>query len=327
MGRIGGAPQAADQGRTATVEAVSTRGQSLRRAPDQRELGGSRSPQPQEVVAVLTTRVRLEEKLLFAALERRGIPYLQLRDAELLMRLDAPQRYRLVLMRSLSQTRRLAAARLFEAWGVLVVNSAAVLATCDDKIATAAALVRAGVPVPETAVALAPSAGVEAIRSVGYPAVTKPVNGSWGRLLAKVNDDDAAEAVIAHKAQLASAPQRVILAQRYVGDGGDVRVIVIGGKVVGAIRRRGPGWVASIARGAEAEPLPVSEELERLALAAAEAVGGAAAAVAVDLLETSTGELLVSEVNSTIEFGGFMAATGIDVADRVVAHVLEFVPW
>lgn len=156
-------------------------------------------------LAVVTSRLRLEEKLILETLERRGVPYDHLDERRLAFMLpDDHPRYRAVLNRSMSHTRNLYTAHLFEAHGSLVINSSQVVTTGGDKILTSLALLRAGVPTLKTGVAVAPEAALPLLERLGYPAVLKPAVGSWGRLLAKVNDRDAAEAVIEHKQALPS---------------------------------------------------------------------------------------------------------------------------
>jgi [lysine-biosynthesis-protein LysW]---L-2-aminoadipate ligase len=273
-------------------------------------------------VAVVASHVRHEEREIFTALERRGVAYERIDDRRLLFRLgEPPPPYRVVLNRCLSQTRRLHLSRLFEAGGVPVLSSSRVIATCDDRVAMHLALAAAGLPMPPTAVALAAEHGVEAIEAVGYPAVVKPVGGSWGRLIAKVSERDAAEAVVEHRAALRSPQHGIVYAQAFVDKPGrDIRALVVGDRVPTAMYRHSEHWVTNVARGAEVEPCPVTDELRDLALRAAAAVGGGA--VSIDLLEARDGELLVNEVNSLLEFKGLSAATGVDVAAEIVDHAL-----
>jgi [lysine-biosynthesis-protein LysW]--L-2-aminoadipate ligase len=276
-------------------------------------------------VALVASHVRYEEREIIAALERRGAEYEHVDDRRLIFRLgEPPPSYRVVLNRCISQTRRLHLSRLFEAGGIPVISSSRVISTCDDRVAMHLALAGAGLPLPPTAVALAAEHGVDAIETVGYPAVVKPVGGSWGRLVAKVSERDAAEAVVEHRAALRSPQHGIVYAQAYVDKPGrDIRVLVVGDRVPAAMYRRSEHWVTNVARGAEVEPCPISAELRELALRAATSVGGGA--VTIDLLETQDGELLVNEVNSLVEFRGLAAATGVDVAGEIVDHALDAV--
>lgn len=274
-------------------------------------------------IAVLTSRVRVEEDLIFRALERRGIRYEHVDERRVSVALGAAgPRWRGVLNRIMSHTRSAYAARLFEAAGIPVLNSSSVIETCGDKIHTSLALAAAGLPVPRTVVSLTPRSALSAIESVGYPAVLKPAVGSWGRLLAKVNDRDAAEALVEHRESLPGPGHQVFYVQEYVEKGGrDIRAIVLGDAVVAAIHRGSSHWITNTARGAVASECRLTPELVKLALRAAVAVGGGA--VAVDLIERPDGELLVNEVNHTMEFHGLVAATGLDLADALVSYVVE----
>lgn len=273
-------------------------------------------------LAVLTTRTRLEERLIFAALERRGLAYAQVDDRTLVHRIGDPggPRYRGVLNRIMSHTRSVYASRIFEATGHRVFNGSGVVDVCGDKILTSLALVRAGLPHPETVLAVTPDAALEAIERIGYPAILKPAVGSWGRLLSKVNDRDAAETLIEHKQSLKSPVHNIYYVQEYVDKPDrDIRVIVLGDEVVAAVYRRSDHWITNTARGATTAVCTVTDELRTLALRSAAAVGGGI--LAVDLLERADGELLVTEVNHTMEFHGLAAVADVDVADLVVAYV------
>lgn len=274
-------------------------------------------------LAVLTTRVRLEEKLIFDALERRRIPYQHMDDRSLAIDLRSSAfRYRGVLNRIMSHTRSVYASHLFEAMGLQVFNPSHVIETCGDKILTSVALVRAGVPTPRTVVALTPEAALDAIEQIGYPAVVKPAVGSWGRMVSKVNDRDAAEMLIEHKQALNAPVHRVFYVQEYIDKPGrDIRAIVIGDEVVAVIYRRSEHWITNTARGAVTESCELTPELVTLALLSADAVGGGM--LAVDLIERVDGELLVNEVNHTMEFHGLVKVAGVDLADLLVRHVQD----
>src|SRR5262249_19510434 len=185
------------------------------------------------------------------------------------------------LAREISQPRALSAAGLLEPAGVPTVTPAEVIATCGDKLLTTAALERAGVRTPRTAVALAPEAGLAAIERLGFPVVVKPLTGSWGRLAAVIRDPETARTVLEHRAALPSPQQHVVYVQELIDKPErDIRVIVIGGEVLGAIYRRSTDWRANVARGAVAEPCPLTAELVSMAVAAAAAVCHAGASQA-----------------------------------------------
>jgi [lysine-biosynthesis-protein LysW]--L-2-aminoadipate ligase len=151
--------------------------------------------------------------------------------------------------------------------------------------------------------------------------VVKPVIGSWGRLIGKVNDPDALETILEHKESLGGAPHAVAYLQPFVEkQGRDIRSFVVDGRCVAAIHRTSAHWKTNTALGAVATGLAVDEDLRRVSVAAAEAVGGGA--VAVDLFETDGG-YLVNEVNGTMEFRNSVHTTGVDIPGHLADFVLS----
>jgi [lysine-biosynthesis-protein LysW]--L-2-aminoadipate ligase len=163
---------------------------------------------------------------------------------------------------------------------------------------------------------------MRAIDDVTYPAVLKPVTGSWGRLLARVNDRDSAEAIIEHRQTLGNYTHHTFYVQEYIDKPGrDIRAFVIGECTVCAIYRSAPHWITNTARGGEATNCPVVAELDTICRAAAEAVGGGI--LAIDLLEIPDGQLVVNEVNHTMEFRNSSQPTGVDIPAEVVRYALS----
>lgn len=276
-------------------------------------------------IGVIYSRVRVEEKWIFGALEKRGLDYERLDDRGISFDLQNPGpwcNFDAVLERSISYNSGLYALRMLDAFGVPTVNTAKVAEICGDKLITSAVLARAGVPQPHSATAFTPEAALEAIEAFGYPVVLKPVVGSWGRLLAKINDRDAAEAVLEHKATLGSVQHSVFYIQEYIQKPGrDIRVIMVGSRVLTAIYRKSAHWITNTARGGEGEVCVITPEIESLCLRAAQAVGGGV--LAVDLVEHPDKGMLVNEVNHTMEFHTAQPISGVNIADEIVNYVLE----
>ncbi|MDQ2743988.1 MAG: lysine biosynthesis protein LysX [Chloroflexota bacterium] len=272
-------------------------------------------------LAILISQVRLEEKLIFAAVEAAGIQLVKVFDKELILDLDQPQfpQVDLVLDRGLVHSRAEYTLRFLRDLGIPTVNSYDATITCDNKFLTSMTLRRAGVPALHTMIAYTPQAALEAIEQLGYPVVLKPPVGSWGRLLAKINDREAAEAVLEHKEILGSYHHSIFYIQEYVPKpGGDIRAFVVGGQVIGASYRSSPHWITNVARGATTTPCSVTPEMEDIALHAARSVGGEI--LGVDLVETDQG-LKVIEINTGAEFKGLIEATGVDVPAAIVAYL------
>ena len=277
-------------------------------------------------LAILTSRIRVEEKLLIRALEQRAIAFDIIDDGEVLFDLARPDErwraYDAVLCRSLSQSRGLAVLHLLEHQGIRVFNRAAVTAACNDKLLTTLTLLRAGIPTPRALVAFDAQTTIRGIEMLGYPAVLKPTTGSWGRLLARINDRDAAEAVLEHQETLGSYQHHIHYVQEYIAKPSrDIRAFVVGDRTICAIYRTSEHWVTNTARGAVASNCPVTPELDSLCVRAAQAVGGGI--LAIDVLEDPQRGLLVNEINATMEFRNSIAPTGVDIPHMMLDYVLS----
>jgi [lysine-biosynthesis-protein LysW]--L-2-aminoadipate ligase len=274
-------------------------------------------------VAVLASRVRTEEKLILAELRGRGVPVTVIDGRGFVVDLDKPAlHFRGALIREISHTRGYYGSRLLEHAGVTAVNSSDIIRLCGDKLLTNLALVDAGVPTPDAVVALTPAAMLQHLPRFGFPAVVKPLTGSWGRLLARLKEQETAEAVLEHRQALPGPQHQITYVQRYVDKPGrDIRGYVFGGEVVGATYRVSGQWRTNTARGAETRPCPATGELERLLRAAAVAIGDGA--LAVDILEGGDGALLVNEVNHTPEFHASVEVLSTRLVSRYVDYVLR----
>jgi [lysine-biosynthesis-protein LysW]--L-2-aminoadipate ligase len=274
-------------------------------------------------VGILFSRPRVEEKHLFAAFEQRGTAVTPINDDELILSVGMePLPYDVILERSVSTSRGLYALRMLEAAGNITINRYQTASTCADKLLTTTALQQAGVPQPRVQVAFTTESALKAIEDMGYPVVLKPVVGSWGRLLARINDRDAAEAVLEHKEVLGSYQHSIIYIQEMIRKPGrDIRAFVVGDECICAIYRNAEHWITNTARGGKASNCPVTQELGALCLKAAQAVGGGV--LAVDVLEDPDRGLLVNEINHTMEFRNSIAPTGVDIPGRVVDYALH----
>lgn len=276
-------------------------------------------------VGMLQSRVRVEEKLLAEELTRRGVELVRFDDREFTLDLLAPDPQftvcDVVLERCINHLRALYTLRILNDWGVPTVNMYDVAQICGDKLLTTAALARAGIPTPRTKVAYTEESGVAAIEEIGYPVVLKPAVGSWGRLLSRVNDRDAAEALLEHKVTLGSFHHGAFYIQEFIEKKGrDIRTFVVDGETICGIYRTSEHWITNTARGAIASNCPLTPELDDLSRRAAKAVGGGV--VAIDLFETDNG-LMVNEVNYTMEFRNSIHTTGVDIPARIVDYVIK----
>lgn len=274
-------------------------------------------------VGIIFSRPRVEEKHLFASFEQRGVTVTSINDDELILDVGMkPLPLDVILERSVSTSRGLYALRMLEAAGNVTINRFQTANTCADKLLTTAALQEAGVPQPKVRVAFTSETALKAIEEMGYPVVLKPVIGSWGRLLARINDRDAAEAILEHKEVLGSYQHSIIYIQEMVRKPGrDIRAFVVGNECICAIYRSAEHWITNTARGGQASNCPVTSELNDLCVRAANAVGGGV--LAVDVFEDPDRGLLVNEINHTMEFRNSIAPTGVDIPGCVADYALR----
>jgi [lysine-biosynthesis-protein LysW]---L-2-aminoadipate ligase len=274
-------------------------------------------------IAMTYTRLRTEERMLLDAFESIGVEVtpIDLRTAVFNpMEPTEWTQYDAVIDRSVSLTNTLTSVRVLEAMGIRCVNPYRAIEVCSDKLATTIALVNSGVPTPQVRVATNAQSGLEAIEAIGYPAVIKPTVGSWGRLVARINDRDAAEAILEHRETLGSATQNVFYIQEHIEKPDrDLRVFVVGGEAIAAISRSSAHWVTNTAKGAVAQGIELTEEMREIALRAVAATGADIAAV--DLLECPKRGLLVNELNHSMEFRNSVETTGVNIPEYVARFV------
>ena len=276
-------------------------------------------------VGLLHSRIRVEEKLLLAELKSQGaeVEPLDVRSGK--WSLDQPdpwRRFDVIFDRCLSHSQSLTIATILDAWGIPCINRSEVNRICGDKIEMSAVLQKHGIQQIPAHVAVSPESALELIESIGYPCVLKPAVGSWGRLLAKVNDRDSAEAILEHKSTLGSVGHSLFYIQPFIEKGGeDIRTFVIGDETICGILRKSEHWITNTARGATAAKCEITPEIDQLSVAAAKAVGGGM--LAVDLFRTKDGKLLVNEINSSMEFRNSSEPTGVNIAERMIEFVLQ----
>ncbi len=271
-------------------------------------------------VGILYSRIRKDEKLLLNALRERDheVEKIDVRKQTFDIS-EAPAAFAdldVVVDRCLATSRSLYATQFFESYGIPVVNSHETADICADKVKNSLALERAGVPTPATKVAFTKETALEAIEEFGYPCVLKPVVGSWGRLMAKIDSPDAAEAILEHKATLGHYEHKIFYVQEFVEKPGrDIRVVATDGEPIAAMVRSSDHWITNAAKGAETDVFELDDEARDLVERASDAVGGGL--LGVDLMETAEG-YTVHEVNHTVEFKALDGAVETDVAGAVV---------
>jgi [lysine-biosynthesis-protein LysW]--L-2-aminoadipate ligase len=273
-------------------------------------------------IGLLHSLIRKDEKFLIDAFKAKGIDLVMIDDRNVTFNLGKDHfDLDILVERCINHSRALHGLKLFESAGVKCVNTYNVATVCGDKLLTSCALAEHHVPQPEVRVAFTEESALKTIEEMGYPVVLKPAVGSWGRLLSKVNDRDAAEAILEHKTVLGSYHHSIFYIQKYVEKSGrDIRSFVVGDKCIAAIYRTSPHWITNTARGGTATKCEVTKELNDLSVLAAKAVGGGI--VAIDVFETKQG-LMVNEVNYTMEYKNSITTTGVDIPGHMVEYILK----
>jgi ribosomal protein S6--L-glutamate ligase len=214
---------------------------------------------------------------------------------------------------------RMDALHRLEARGVAVLNPPRAVEACVDKYLATAKLDAAGLPVPPTIVCQHADAALEAFDRLGGDVIVKPLFGSEGRGMVRVSDLDMAWRVF----RTIERMQAVLYLQKFIPHPGwDLRVFIIGGKVLAAMRRHaGGGWRTNVAQGGQAECAHTTEEEKKLALRAAAAVGAPVAGV--DLLPGPDGTMYVVEVNAVPGWRALAPVVGIDVAAAILCFLAD----
>ena len=271
-------------------------------------------------LGLLYSRIRTDEKLLLEELRERGhdVVKIDVRDQQFGLSgssVDAEE-LDIVVDRCVATSRSMYVTEFFESYGVPIVNPPDVASTCSDKVKTSLALEEAGIPTPDTRVAFTREAALEAIEDFGYPVVLKPVVGSWGRLMARIEDEHAAEAILEHKETLGHYEHKIFYIQEFVDKPGrDLRVLALDGEPVAGMVRSADHWITNAHRGAETEVLEITPEIEALVKRASDAVGGGL--LGVDLMETEDG-YTIHEINHTVEYKALADAVETDIVGEVV---------
>lgn len=273
-------------------------------------------------LGLLHSRIRLEEKLLIqAARQRDDVEVVLLNTNQLVLDLNALPAVDVVLDREISQSRALHVLDALERDGVKTVNSYHAARVGGDKVLTSKRLWNAGVPTPKVKIAFTRESALKAIEEMGYPVVLKPVDGSWGRLIAKIENRTAAEAILEHKSHLNSYFHEVFYLQEYIAKPDrDIRAFVIQDETICAAYRTSDHWLTNASLGSKTFNCPITPELNDLCVKATQAVGGEA--IAVDLMETQDG-FTVHEVNCAMEFKTSLQAVDVDIPKLLIDHCVN----
>jgi len=272
-------------------------------------------------ITVLYDTIRLEEKLLIASAKKNNIPIEMIDCKKLFINLNEKNvNFQTVIQRCVSYYRNIHSTASLEGLGVKVINCLNTGLLAGNKLFTHMLLQKNNVPTPDVTVAFSKDAAIEALEKTGYPKIIKPTVGSWGRMVSKLNDREAAEGIIEGKESMHPIHQIHFLEEFVERPPRDIRAIVIGDSVTAAIyRNSGDGnWKTNTHLGGSAEACQVSNEMEDICIKAKNAVEGEI--VGVDLMESKSKGLVVHEINNTTEFRNVVRVTGIDIPKQILEY-------
>ena len=273
-------------------------------------------------VTILYDSIRWEEKALLEAGKKKNINIQMVDCKKLAINLEKkPEDYGVVIQRCVSYYRNLHSTAALEGLGVKVINCLNTGVYAGNKLFTHMLLKKFGVPTPDATVAFSKDAALEALDTQGYPRVIKPTVGSWGRLISKLNDRDAAEGIIESRENMYPIYQVHYLEEFVKRPPRDIRAIMVGDKIVAAIYRSSKHWKTNMALGGVAEPCKVTQEMEEMCIKAKHAIQGDI--VGVDLMESDEKGLVVHEVNNTTEYKNTVRVCDVDIPSLMLDYALK----
>ncbi|MFX1419700.1 MAG: RimK family alpha-L-glutamate ligase [Promethearchaeota archaeon] len=212
---------------------------------------------------------------------------------------------------------RLDILRAIEEYNIKLINSRESLEIASDKFLTSIFLENHHIPTPRTIICEEPHKALDAFEELGGNCVLKPLYGSKGIGITKLNDKAFAENVLYSLAQL----NQVFYLQEFIEHyNRDIRILVLGDKVVAGMYRVSNSWKTNIYAGAKAEPIEITEEIEKLSIKAAKITKTEIAGV--DILESENG-FTVLEVNSIPGFTALQKVTDINIAEEIIDYFLK----
>ncbi|MGV9172393.1 MAG: RimK family alpha-L-glutamate ligase [Promethearchaeia archaeon] len=279
-------------------------------------------------------RVTWEIKQIIKELDKQGIDYELINNQEVYFELtkekDLPNDYSLFLERSLSYFRGLYTSAILESKGYKTINNFECLNVTGNKLLTTLELIKRGIPTPRSGVAFKKDAAMNLIEDkFDYPTIIKPLIGSWGRLIAKLDDYSAALSNLECRESMGDILQKIYYIQDFIKIKGDkkegqtdLRVFVIGDKCVAGMERYSPDddFRSNIAIGGTAEPLNITPQIRDICIEAAKAVDGEI--VGVDLMDDGN-DLNVIEINGTPQFRGVSKASKVNIAKKIVDYIID----
>ncbi|MEM1644450.1 MAG: lysine biosynthesis protein LysX [Ignisphaera sp.] len=230
----------------------------------------------------------------------------------------------IVLQRAISHVVALNSTLALESMGIRVVNNSLTTAIAMNKLWTLKVLAQKGIPIPNTIITFDFDPSLKAAKVLGYPLVIKPIDGSWGRLIAMARDEEELRALLEHRSYISNPSIKVNMIQEFVKKPNrDLRIFVVGEEVVTGIYRVSNHWITNTARGGVAIPAKIDKEVEELTLKVAKAVEGEI--LGVDIFEDPNRGYIVNEINAIPEFKNTVKVTGVPLHRKMMEYIKSLI--
>ncbi|TRM74817.1 lysine biosynthesis protein LysX [Sulfolobus sp. E1] len=229
------------------------------------------------------------------------------------------------LQRNVSHNRALVTSFIIEQMGYHVINDYNNLILCENKIFTTYLLSKHNINVPKTYVAFNRISALEYAKKLGFPVVVKPVEGSWGRMVAKADNADTLYSYLEYQEFTNQKYKDIFYVQEFINKPNrDIRVFVIGDEVpVGIYRVNEGNWRTNTALGAKALPLKIDEEIREIALKVQKIVGGFF--LGIDVFEDKERGYIVDEVNGVPEYKNTVRVNNFNLSEFLLKKIAEWV--
>lgn len=274
--------------------------------------------------------IRWEEKALVEAAKELNldVKLIHLHSSYLLVgpngRKELDSELSVVLQRAISHTIALNSTLALESMGIRVINNSLSTAIAMNKLWTLRMLSSIGIATPDTVISFDFDSCLKAVNVLHYPVVVKPIDGSWGRLIAMARDEEELRALVEHRSYIPNPVMKVNMLQEFVKKPNrDIRVFVVGDEIPAAIYRVSNHWITNTARGGMAVPAKIDQSLEELALKVAKIIN--TEIVGVDIFEDQERGYIVNEVNAIPEFKNTVKATGCPIHVKIMEYIKNLV--
>jgi len=212
---------------------------------------------------------------------------------------------------------RLDILRVIEEYGIRLINSRDSLEIASDKFLTSVFLEKHNIPTPKTIICEDPHDALQMYEELGGDVIIKPLFGSKGIGISRLNDRGFAENVILTLGQL----NEVFYLQEFIEHyNRDIRIFVIGNEAIAGMYRVSDNWKTNVYAGAEVKPLELTDELIKLAVKSAQVTKTEIAGV--DILESEEGYYVI-EVNSIPGFTALQKVTDFNIPEKIISYFLE----